>query len=156
MTFALVLKSDSFSKQEHVTQSVLECFPVLSTGDANTDSKRVHSQLCFTAGQETQALHLLLNNHMWKEAIDFVSCCDRESENRTLLFVMLIKGLQRQRAPSNTLVEALDLKPEGFSTHELLVIMRDQAPVAKEPFVKGAGQTTIGEIRPYLEALFSS
>ena len=69
---------------------------------------------------------------------------------------MLIKGLQQRRAPSEMLVEALSLKPDGFSTHELLAIMRDQATVAKEPFVTGAGQTTIGEIRPYLEALFSS
>jgi len=92
---------------------------------------------------------------MWKEAIDFVSCCGKSSENSTLLFVMLIKGLQG-RAPSEMLVEALNIKPKGFSTYELLAIMRDQAPVAKEPFPKGARQVTVGDVRPFLAALFSS
>lgn len=134
---------------------MLECLPVLSTRHANTKSILVHSQLCYSAGQETQALHLLLSSHMWKEAIDFVSYCRKDSENPTLLFIMLIKGLQSGRAPSEMLIEALNLKPKGFNTHELLAIMKDQAPLTKEPFVKGAGQTTVGEIRPFLDALFS-
>ena len=116
----------------------------------------MHSQLCYSIGQETQALHLLLSSQMWKEAIDFVSCCGKSSENSTLLFVMLIKGLQSGRAPSEMLIEALNIKPKGFSTYELLAIMRDQAPVAKEPFPKGAEQATVGEVRPFLAALFSS
>lgn len=69
---------------------------------------------------------------------------------------MLVKGLQSGRAPSEMLVEALNIKPKDFSTYELLAIMRDQAPVAKEPFSKGAGQATVGDVRPFLEALFSS
>lgn len=142
--------------QEHVTQSVLECLPLLSTSNANSTSIQAHSQLYYSTGQETQALHLLLSSRLWKEAIDFVSCCGKSSENQTLLFMMLIKGLQRGRAPSERLVSALNLKPKGFSTHELLAIIRDQAPVAKEPFSKGAGQTTVGEIRPFLDVLFSS
>ncbi len=142
--------------QEYVTQSVLECLPVLRTSDVNTKSILVHSQLCYSAGQETQALNLLLNSHMWKEAIDFVSCCRKSGENPTLLFIMLVKGLQSGRAPSEMLVEALNIKPNDFSTYELLAIMKDQAPVAKEPFSKGTGQATVGEIRPFLEALFLS
>ena len=71
---------------------------------------------------------------MWKEAIDFVSCCGKSSENPTLLFIILVKGLQSGRAPSEMLVKALDIKPKDFSTYELLAVMRDQAPVAKEPF----------------------
>lgn len=141
--------------QEHVTQSVLECLPVLHTSDANTASILVHSQLYYSTGQETQALHLLLSSHMWKEAIDFVSTCGKNSDNQTLLFVMLTKGLQRGRAPSERLVEALSLKPEGFSTYELLAIIRDQGPVAKDPFSKAVGQISVGEVWPFLDALFS-
>jgi len=141
--------------EEHVTQSVLECLPVLHTSDANTASILVHSQLYYSTGQETQALHLLLSSHMWKEAIDFVSTCGKNSDNQTLLFVMLTKGLQRGRAPSERLVEALSLKPEGFSTYELLAIIRDQGPVAKDPFSKAAGQISVGEVWPFLDALFS-
>ena len=145
-----------FVLQEYVTQSVLECLPVLSTRNANTKSILAHSQLCYSNGQETHALHLLLSSRMWKEAIDFVSCCEKNSENPTLLFIMLIKGLQSGRAPSEMLIGALNLKPKGFNTYELLAIMRDQAPVSKEPFLKGTGQATVGEIRPFLDALFSS
>lgn len=141
--------------QDHITQSVLECLPVLHTSNVNTQSVRVHAQLCYSAGQETQALHLLLSSHMWEAAIDFVSCCGESSKNQTLLFIMLIKGLQRGRAVSGNLARALSLKPVGFNTHELLTIVGDQALVAKEPFLKGAGQTTIGDIRPFLDALFS-
>lgn len=136
---------------------MLECLPVLRTRDVNTKSILVHSQLCYSTGQETRALHLLLSSQLWKEAINFVSCCGQSSqENSTLLFVMLIKGLQSGRAPCEMLVEALNTKPKGFSTYELLAIMRDQAPVAKEPFPNGAGQATVGEVRPFLSALFSS
>ena len=145
-----------FIFQEHITQSVLECLPVLHTSDNNPDSVKAHSELCYCTGQETQAVHLLLSSSMWKEAIDFVSSSGKSSENETLLFVMLIKGLQRRKAPSDRLVEALSLMPEGFNSHELLAIIRDQVPVAKEPFSKGAGQTTIGDMRPFLNALFSS
>ena len=135
---------------------MLECLPVLRTRDVNTKSILVHSQLCYSAGQETQALQLLLKSQLWKEAIEFVSCCGQSSENPTLLFVMLIKGLQSGRAPCEMLVEALNIKPKGFSTHELLAVMRDQAPVAKEPFPNDTGQATVGEVRPFLAALFSS
>lgn len=135
---------------------MLECLPVLRTRDVNTKSILVHSQLCYSAGQETQALHLLLNSHMWKEAIDFVSSCGKSGENSTLLFIMLVKGLQSGRAPSEMLVKALNIKPKDLSTYELLAILRDQAPVAKEPFSKCTGQATVGEVRPFLETLFSS
>ena len=142
--------------QEHITQSVLECLPLLHTSDANPDSVKVHSELCYCTGQETQAVHLLLTSCMWKEAIDFVSSCGKSGENHTLLFIMLIKGLHHRKAPSDKLVEALSLMPDGFNGHELLATIRDQAPVAKEPFSKSAGQTTIGDLRPFLNALFSS
>lgn len=141
--------------EEHIIQSVLDCLPVLHTSHVNSQSVEVHAQLFYSVGQETQALHLLLSNHMWKEAIDFVSCCGKSGDTQTLLFVMLFKGLQHRRAPSENLIKALSLKSAGFNSHEILALIRDQAPVAKEPFQKGPGHTTLGAIRSFLDALFS-
>ena len=134
---------------------MLECLPVLSMRHTNAKSALAHSQLCYSAGQEIQALHLLLSHQMWKEAIDFISYCGEGSENPMLLFIMLIKGLQSRKAPSKMLIDALNLKPKDLSTDEILAVLKDQAIETKEPFAKGVEQTTVGEMRPFLDALFS-
>lgn len=152
---AMQVEESDYRSEEFVTQSVLECLPVLSTRHTNSKSVLVHSQLCYSAGQEIQALHLLLSHQMWKEAIDFVSHCGKGSENPNLLFIMLIKGFQSRKAPSKILIEALNLKPKDLSTDEILTILKDQAIGTKEPFAKAAGQTTVAEMRPFLDALFS-
>lgn len=153
---AIRLGKSDVKPQEYILQSVLECLPVLHTSNTNAESVKIHAQLYYSIGQETQALDLLLTNQMWEEAIDFVSCCGKDSETQTLLFVMLFKALQYGKAPSGNLVKALSLKPADFNTHELLAMIMNQAPVSKDPFDKGPGHTSLGDLRPFLDVLFTS
>ena len=129
---------------------------MLNTRNVNPKSVLVHSKLFHFTAQETQALHILLCNRMWQEAIGFVSRCGKDSDKANALFVMLIKGLQRGKAPGEVLVEAVKLRPDGFNTQELLSLLWDQAATMKEPFAKDAGQTTVGEMRPLLQELIMS
>jgi hypothetical protein len=140
--------------QDHITQSFLDCLPALKV-DPNHKSTQVHSKLLWAAGQEMQAMQVLLRHEMWSEALDFFSTVPKDTNYIALLFTMLIKTFLRCNAPKEVSLTALALVPRGLCTYEILSILRDNGPRCTEPFEPATQILTVGDVRLRLQKLLT-
>ncbi|XP_032221554.2 uncharacterized protein LOC116603961 [Nematostella vectensis] len=139
----------------YITQSVTDCLPILKLSPS-PKSAQVHATLLWSAGQELQALQVLLRHQAWHQAVDFYSLCPSETEFTISLFTMLLKALIREGASSHLINKALSLAPKRLSTYEMLAILKDSRRRQDEPLVLRASALTIGDLRGHLEKLLNS
>ncbi|XP_031554124.1 uncharacterized protein LOC116291141 [Actinia tenebrosa] len=148
---AVVRTKDSDERaQEHVNHLFLDCLPALKV-EANQMSTHVHSKLLWAAGQEMQAMQILLRHEMWSQALDFYVSLPKDTNSIVLLFTMMIKAFLRCGAPKEVSLKALGLVPHGFCSYEILAIMRENGPRCAEPFQSSTKILTIGDVRSYLQ-----